>query len=252
MSGATPIHWSRRVSPGKIRRFYESDAQGMLDEDLLNDVGYGIYCRCQDILQVCDAWRGKVTCRGCGTIVPRRQGKWVEYTGHGPTLIGGQDELLACDHCGWQMAWAEYRKSTAGKNLGATGLEELFGTFVEQWPVTRSPHDRLPLVDTLIHAFHCWDGNTVGSPIGTTVIRATGEELLVLLDELAYGTASTRGLDETRQRWASQLAAKKKQHSLTELRSIARELNLRGRSRMSKAELERAIRAVAPERLGCV
>jgi len=35
------IHWSRRVSPGKIRRLYESDANGMLDEELMVEVGYG-------------------------------------------------------------------------------------------------------------------------------------------------------------------------------------------------------------------
>jgi hypothetical protein len=105
------------------------------------------------------------------------------------------------------------------------------------------------LIDTLIHAFHCWDGNTVGSPIGITVIRATAEELLALLDDLAYGTASTRGLNETRQRWAAQLESRKRQHSLTSLRSIAQELNLRGRGRMSRTELLNAIRAVAPERL---
>jgi len=221
----------------------------MLDEDLLNDVGYGIYVRCQDILQVCAAWRGKVTCRSCGSTISRRQGKWVEYTGHGRTLVGGQDELLTCDRCGWQITWAGYRKSGSGKHLGTTGLEELFGTFVEQWPITRSPHDKLLLIDTVIHAFHCWDGNTVGSPVGITIIRATAEELLVLLDDLAYGTASTRGLGENRRRWATQLESQKRQHSLAELRSIARELNLRGRSRMSKAELSSAICAVTPERL---
>ena len=35
------IHWSRRVSPEKIRRLYESDANGMLDEELMVEVGYG-------------------------------------------------------------------------------------------------------------------------------------------------------------------------------------------------------------------
>ena len=30
----------------------------MLDEELLDDVGYGIYVRCQDMLEVAEAGRG--------------------------------------------------------------------------------------------------------------------------------------------------------------------------------------------------
>jgi hypothetical protein len=223
----------------------------MLDEELLNDVGYGIYCRCQDILEGSEAWRGRVTCRNCQGTIPRRHGRLVKYTGHGLTRIGGNDERLTCDRCGWQIAWVDYRKSTTGKALGGIGLEEMFRSFVEQWPATRSPHARLLLIDALIHVFHCWDGNTVGSPVGCTVIRATAEEVLALLDDLAYGPASTRGLQETRARWASQLASKERQgpRSLSALRAIARELNIKGRSRMSKAELLAAIKRVEPKRL---
>ena len=47
---STMIRESRRVPRHKIRRLYESDARGMLDEELLDDVGYGIYARCQDII----------------------------------------------------------------------------------------------------------------------------------------------------------------------------------------------------------
>jgi len=48
---STMIRESRRVPRHKIRRLYESDARGMLDEELLDDVGYGIYARCQDIIE---------------------------------------------------------------------------------------------------------------------------------------------------------------------------------------------------------
>jgi hypothetical protein len=241
--------WARRVSPDKIRMLYESDARGMVDVDLLDDVGYGIYVRCRDLLEVSEAWRGRVKCWACGSIVLRRQGTIVEYSGHGATRISGKDEVLTCDQCGWRISWGDYCKSTAGKGLNATGLEDVFGVFVERWPSIRSPHARLLLIDRLIHEFHCWDGNTIGSPVGAAVIRATPEEALALLDELAYGSESTRGLQEARQQWASRLAVKKRQHPLSELQAIARELGVKGRSRMRRAELQKAIERIAPERL---
>lgn len=243
------IRWASRVDPLKIRRLYESDAQGMLVGELLDDVGYGIYVRCQDLLEVSEAWRGKVKCWHCDNIILRRQGKMVEYTGHGPTLIGGKTEVLRCGRCGWQTTWGDYCKSTSGEGLNATGLEDMLGAFVERWPSTRSPHARLLLIDTLIHEFHCWDGNAIGSPVGAAVIRATSEEALALLNELAYGSGSTRGLQETRQQWASRLEAKKTQRPLSELRVIARELGIKGRSRMRRAELQAAIERVALDRL---
>lgn len=101
MSAKLPrIRWASRVDPLKIRRLYRSDAQGILDQDLLDDVGYGIYVRCQALLEVAATWRGKVKCWQCDNVLPCRHGKMVEYTGHGPTLVGGKEEVLKCDQCG--------------------------------------------------------------------------------------------------------------------------------------------------------
>lgn len=38
-------HWAQRIDLLNFRRLYESDAQGMLDREMLDDVGYGIYIR---------------------------------------------------------------------------------------------------------------------------------------------------------------------------------------------------------------
>ena len=43
MNTSTKIRWAKRVEPQKIRWLYESDAQEMLDEELLDDVGYGSF-----------------------------------------------------------------------------------------------------------------------------------------------------------------------------------------------------------------
>jgi hypothetical protein len=70
-----------------------------------------------------------------------------------------------------------------------------------------------------------------------------------LLNELAYGAGSTVGLQETRQAWSARLESKQGGFLLSELQAIARELDIKGRSRMRRAELQAAIERVAPHRL---
>ena len=100
------IRWSRRVEPYKIRRLYEGDAQGMLDEELLDDVGYGIYVCCQESIALAAAAQGNVECRNCfqATIVRR--------------LVDGgfdQAEILKCPVCGWDIWCGDYHKSLLRK-----------------------------------------------------------------------------------------------------------------------------------------
>src|SRR5262245_36480824 len=50
--GTTDFQWARRLSKNDIYRLYQSEASGVLDEDLLEEVGIGFYARCQTIKQV--------------------------------------------------------------------------------------------------------------------------------------------------------------------------------------------------------
>jgi len=64
------FHWARRVSRRDIQRLYESDAQGILDEDLLNEVHYAIYVRVRDMFEVREAQQfGRVKCRQCSEMI---------------------------------------------------------------------------------------------------------------------------------------------------------------------------------------
>ncbi|MGI6704943.1 MAG: hypothetical protein ACOX6S_01330 [Clostridia bacterium] len=38
--------WAPKVNPNKIRRLYQQDAKGILDDELLDDVGYSLYGSC--------------------------------------------------------------------------------------------------------------------------------------------------------------------------------------------------------------
>ncbi|MBI5289694.1 MAG: hypothetical protein HY873_12045, partial [Chloroflexi bacterium] len=49
MAGADEIQWARRVKPEVIRRLYTRDAKGIVDEELIDEVGYAMYARCHSI-----------------------------------------------------------------------------------------------------------------------------------------------------------------------------------------------------------
>ena len=236
----TKIRWSRRVSRDKIRRLYQSDAQGMLDQELLHDVGYGIYVRCQDLLEVSEARRGKVQCRSCGHVIMRQ----------GIAVGLGEDkkEVLRCERCAWQTTWGAYHHSLLGSGLLADGVDRLFAGFVEQWLAAHSPGVKLLLIDNLIHEFHVIQFG-FGRPVGVNVIQGSENQVAALIDALAYGPRSTPGLKETRQRWSSRLNAVEKRFTISDLRTIARELGVRGQGRMRKAELIAAIERTDPSRL---
>ena len=72
MNEQDKIQWARKVSRRDIRRLYDSDAQGLLDEDLLDKVMYTIHARVCDMFEVMEAQKlGRVKCRHCGTPIPQ-------------------------------------------------------------------------------------------------------------------------------------------------------------------------------------
>ena len=240
MSTSTKIRWSKRVEPQKIRRLYESDAQGMLDEDLLDDVGYGFYVCCRELLELGEAVRGRIKCRNCGAIIVRQtvDGRFSRDPA----------ELLTCDECSWQVACGDYHKSLLRTEPGGPELcaeEQLAEVFVQKWPRARSPRQKLLLIDELIHEFHM-HYRAVGSPLGWSVVRATGRQLIELLDDLAYGPGSTQGLEETRRVWSAQLKARQMQTSRSELEEDARKLGIKGYKRLCGEDLVRAIERADP------
>ncbi len=112
--------WARRVPQRKIRRLYETDAKGIYDEDLIDEVGYGLLARCESFIRANRARAGEVPCPECGQIVRR-------------------EEVLRCP-CGWELRWADYFKTIQHKQLsGAEPVLEQFRDFVKAFPAARTP-----------------------------------------------------------------------------------------------------------------
>ena len=170
-----------RVKRSLIRRLYETDAQGIYDDELLDVVGWGLRARCESFIQAMDAVNGRAPCRACGQIIEHH---------------AAPDEILRCSACGWETTWAAYHKTIQHKQLsGAEPVLALFREFVERFPAARDPREKMLLVDHLIHGFH-WNGR-FGPTRGVCVnlIEGTYRQVLDFLDRLTYGEQGTPGTE---------------------------------------------------------
>jgi hypothetical protein len=187
-----PVRWAPRVRPEAIRRLYARDAQGLLDEELLDEVGYALYSRCRSILHVSDAMNGKVHCPSCDTIVVRETDR--------------TDALLCCSGCGWEARWGDYSATYRTQELGAGGAWDIFQEFVRQWEQVRAPREKMVLIDRLIHQWH-WETRAqrpkfgLGRPTGLNLIEGNKHQVLAFLDSLTYGSGSTVGTQATKAAW---------------------------------------------------
>ena len=97
------IRWSPRIRPALIKRLYESDARGLQDDELCNEVGFRLFLRCQSIVMVS---RDEVACPRCGTVFVVK------------TLT--RDEVSVCParDCAWQTTMVEFLDRLTGVDPG--------------------------------------------------------------------------------------------------------------------------------------
>ncbi|MGH2352695.1 MAG: hypothetical protein ACRDI2_17840 [Chloroflexota bacterium] len=185
------IRWAPRVNPSAIRRLYETDALGIVDEEQIDAVGYALYARCQSILRVTEAQHGRVTCPRCEHVINRGARDWAQ-----------RDQLVCCEHCGWRVRWRDYLKTYQHKHLAGGGAGQFHQQFVEQFDRARTPREKMLAIDRLIHAFH-WElvRDPVRAAARELIYARNYKELLTFLDTLTYGDQSTPGLREAKTEW---------------------------------------------------
>lgn len=84
--------WAPRLRKGQIEQLYQSCGQGLLDEELIDEVGFSLYSRCISMLQVKEAMLGKPPCPSCGAPA---QVDWDATT-----------PFARCLACDWTCPWA--------------------------------------------------------------------------------------------------------------------------------------------------
>jgi hypothetical protein len=167
--------WSPRVRREKIRQLYRNDANGILNEELLDDVGTTLYCRCESILDASDAAIGKVHCPSCANIISRRS---VE-----------KHEQIVCKLCGWKIEWIDYQKTYQHKDLWGMGFADAMREFMARWSARPSPREKMLLIDRLIHVWHWQFSNERGAsrPAAPTFIEGRRKEVIEFLSSLESG-----------------------------------------------------------------
>jgi hypothetical protein len=186
MSDRTEIEWSPRVSLAKIRALYINEARGTCEDELIEEVGFGLLARCRSILEYTEACdHGRVRCKRC------------EKQGHVTIIqrnLNKPSALLHCPVCGWQVRWRVYKTESenADGQLRAGHAAEAFQRYAAVYPQCRTREEKILAIDRLIHSFH-WilvkegEPARANKPAGVNLLRGNIRQVLDLLNELTFG-----------------------------------------------------------------
>jgi len=176
--------WAPRLTKLQIKKLYAACGRGILNEELIDDAGFSLYARCQSMLEVDKAVFGKPVCPKCETAVEKRD---------------EEQPILVCPACAWRCPLKLYHKTYKHKNLSPGGMKEFITAFVEKFENTRSPAERLVLIDTLIHQFHWASGS--GRPAAVNFIEGSMKDIMPFLDSLSYGDNIPADIQQKREEW---------------------------------------------------
>jgi hypothetical protein len=185
--------WAPRVKRRDIRRLYETDARGIYDEDLIDEVGYGLLARCESFIAAVEAVSGRAACPLCSQVVEHSCGK---------------DEVLKCD-CGWELGWGEYFGTIQHRQLsGAEPVIDQFREFIAVFTRADTLPGKMLAIDRLIHGFHWFlKKGTPTRPVAVNLIEGKLSDVVAFLDRLTYSERSTPGTSENYAEWNENIEA---------------------------------------------
>ncbi|KKM86778.1 hypothetical protein LCGC14_1275560 [marine sediment metagenome] len=186
--------WAPRVRQRDIRRFYETDAKGIYDDEVIDELGYALLARCESFVTANRARGGEAPCPKCTQP--------VRHT-------AGREEVLRCP-CGWELPWAEYFRSIQHTQLsGAEPVLEQFRDFVNAFPAARTAREKVLLIDRLIHGFHWYYKTARGPtrPVAINLIQGRLGDVVAFLEALSYGPKSTPGTKDNLAEWDKNIDA---------------------------------------------
>ena len=186
--------WAPRVKPYRIRRLYESDALGMIDDALLDEVGWALHARCESFV-IAGRIKDRVAqCPQCRRVV---------------ASAAQPGDLLACPDCGWACTFRDFWKSIQNGQLsGGPEVAGLFQEYLDAYPSAKEPAEKMVLIDQLIHGFHHFltSGRT-RRPVAVNLIDGHLGFVIDFLDRFSYGPGSTPGTRETQEAWREHIQA---------------------------------------------
>ncbi|HVE94879.1 MAG TPA: hypothetical protein VNB24_08175 [Acidimicrobiales bacterium] len=184
MSDERRIRWAPPLPTGKLIRLYEANAVGLVDDELLDDVGWRIWERLSDVIRVSS---GLVRCPDCG----------AEFRVHTPG--NPPDEPVPCPGCAWEVSPRAWHKSWEHRDLNGHCPE--FQHYVASWPKATTARDRMCLIDAVVHALHVSSrADLPGNFAARNFLDGSRPKIVAILDELALGSGSNVAVG-ARARW---------------------------------------------------
>lgn len=179
------FRWPDKVARSDLLRLYTGEARGMLDEDLLDDIGFAFYARCKRGMEARALMeKGRIICHHCGAILV---GGRVSRTGAALMKSADNYKPINCA-CGYSYTYREYRRSCNSENMPGGRATPIFERFIEKWPECRDSRAKMLLIDWLIHECHVtlMSGDK-GRSVGVNLIEGTVKQVTELITRLAYG-----------------------------------------------------------------
>jgi len=172
--------WIKKVPRNDLMRLYQSDAKGLLDEELLDEIGHSFYSRC---VQAQEAYshmeKGEIICLHCNAVLAGEtsQGRYGLHVANTP---------IHCE-CGHSYTFREYRRSCNSADMPAGAADPIFDEFVQKWSITKDAKAKMMLIDWLIHQFHVkLMADVKGRSVCKNLIEGTTAQISDLINKLAY------------------------------------------------------------------
>jgi ribosomal protein L37AE/L43A len=159
------LRYAPKLPVALIARLYRSDAAGIRDDALMEDVGWRLQARCRDVLLVSDS---QVRCPEC------------HHTVEVPWVGQSENRVASCAGCGWSITAGAYHESWRHQDLRGSNARAAFASFVDRFPRATAYAERMLLIDRLVHAVH-----TTGGLAARNLFEGRPRAVLRVLDDLA-------------------------------------------------------------------
>lgn len=187
-----PPRWAPRLKPYLIRRLYEQDAQGRVDDELLDQVGWALHARCDSFVIANRAMQGWARCAACQRDFQQ------------PYVLKTE---LVCPVCGWRCPWRDYLNSIKGQQLnGGPEVVALFQEYLQDFPLAQTSTQKMILIDRLIHGFHHYlTSKRTRRPVAVNLLDGNLDFVIDFLNRLTFGPDSAPGVAESQAQWRRSL-----------------------------------------------
>lgn len=175
--------WGEKVSRNDLFRLYQGEASGLIDEDLLDEVGYTFYTRCKQGKETREHMvKGQIICHHCGTVITAGR-----TSPTGAVLLNDDNDALINCGCGYSYTYREYRRSCNSVNMPGGRATPIFEHFLLKWPTCRSATEKMMLIDWLVHECHVTlMSGMAGRSVCVNLIEGSLKQISDLIIKLAY------------------------------------------------------------------